>query len=74
MIAELDVKTLSKVEKLRLIEALWADLSAEDAGIVSPQWHQDALHEAEQLHAEGKAAFSDWSQAKKRIREAVSAG
>ena len=46
MIAELDVKTLSRVEKLRLIETLWADLSVEDAGIASPQWHQDALHEA----------------------------
>ena len=72
MIAELDVKTLSKVEKLRLMEALWADLSVEDADITSPQWHQDALHEAERLHAEGRATFSDWSEAKDRIRAAVS--
>lgn len=71
MLAELDVKTLSKAEKLRLFEALWADLSVED--IASPQWHQDALHEAERLHAEGKATFSDWSEAKERIRAAVSA-
>ena len=72
MIAELDVKTLSKVDKLRVMEALWADLSVEDADIASPQWHQDALHEAERLHAEGKATFSDWSEAKDRIRAAVS--
>ena len=71
MIAEIDVKTLSKVEKLRLIETLWADLSAED--IASPRWHQDALLEAERLHAEGKATFSEWSEAKERIRAAVSA-
>ena len=29
MIAELDVKTLSRTDKLRLLESLWADLSAE---------------------------------------------
>ena len=72
MVAELDVKTLSKVEKLRLLETLWADLSVEDAGIASPQGHQDAIHEAERLHAEGRATFSDWSEAKERIRAVVS--
>ena len=73
MIAELDVKALSKVEKLRLIETLWADLSGESSEIASPPWHQEALQEAERLHAEGKASFSDWSEAKERIRAAVSA-
>jgi len=73
MIADLDVKTLSKVEKLRLLESLWAELSVDDSGVASPQWHQDALQEAERLHAEGKAGFSDWSEAKERIRAAVSA-
>lgn len=73
MIAELDVKTLSKAEKLRLLEALWADLSGDDSEIASPPWHQDALEEATRLHAEGKASFSDWGAAKERIRGAVSA-
>jgi|GEM_PF-4579584 len=35
MIAELDVKALTKLEKLRLIEALRADMSADDAEIDS---------------------------------------
>ncbi|MCK9587795.1 MAG: addiction module protein [Terrimicrobiaceae bacterium] len=73
MIAELDVKALSKVGKLRLIEALWAELSGEGSEITSPLRHQEALREAERLHAEGKAAFSDWTDAKERIRAAVSA-
>ena len=72
MNAELDVRSLSKLEKLRLIETLWADLALDDADINSPQWHQNALHEAEQLHSKGKAFFSDWSDAKARIRAAVS--
>lgn len=70
--AQIEIKTLSKPEKLRLIEALWGDLSAEESGVVSPPWHQDALKEAERLHAEGKALFSDWSDAKRRVRRAVS--
>ncbi|MFA7343951.1 MAG: addiction module protein [Terrimicrobiaceae bacterium] len=72
MFAELDVKALSKVEKLRLIETLWADLTGDASEITSPPWHQEALRETERLHAEGKASFSDWSEAKERIRAAVS--
>ncbi|MFZ4598214.1 MAG: addiction module protein [Terrimicrobiaceae bacterium] len=74
MSAGLEVKMLSKIEKLRLIETLWADLSADESCIASPPWHRDALHESERLHAEGLATFSDWSEAKVRIRAAVSAG
>jgi len=71
MVTGLDVKVLSKVEKLRLIEILWADLASEDSDVVSPQWHQSALKAAQQLHKEGKATFSDWSDAKERISTAV---
>jgi len=46
MIAKLDVKTLSRTDKLRLLESLWADLSAEDVSITSPAWNGDALKEA----------------------------
>jgi len=73
MIAEIDVKALTKVEKLRLIESLWADLTEEGCEISSPPWHREALEEAERLHADGEASFSDWTQAKERIRAAVSA-
>ena len=69
--AILDVKSMPKSDKLRLLEELWSDLSRDDASIPSPAWHQSALREAEQLHAEGKAVFSDWSEAKLRIRSAV---
>lgn len=64
MIAELDVKTLSRTDKLRQLESLWADLSAEDDSITSPAWRGYALKEAEELHAEGNAHFSDWDEAK----------
>jgi hypothetical protein len=73
MVADLDMKKMSKVEKLRLLEALWTDLSVEEHEIVSPHWHQEALLEAERLHAEGQSKFSDWNDAKQRVRAALPA-
>lgn len=73
MIADVDVKGLSRFEQGRLLETLRADLSAEGSESASPPWHKDALQEATRLHAEGKSSFSDWGAAKERIRAAVSA-
>ena len=38
-----DIKQLPRQEKLRLMEALWADLSQDDAELESPAWHGEAL-------------------------------
>jgi hypothetical protein len=73
MVADLDMKKMSKVEKLRLLEALWIDLSVEEHDIVSPGWHEEALLEAERALAAGQSKFSDWNDAKERIRVAVTA-
>ena len=67
-----DIKSLSKVEKLRLMETLWIDLSSNEASVTSPAWHETALNEASRLYAEGKASFTDWSEAKARLRKSVS--
>ncbi|HSH38080.1 MAG TPA: addiction module protein [Chthoniobacterales bacterium] len=59
---------MSRSEKLRAMEALWADLSQHDETFKSPAWHETALQEAESAVRAGKAQFSDWAEAKKRIR------
>jgi broad specificity phosphatase PhoE len=64
----LPLKKMSRDEKLRAMEALWADLSQEEARFESPAWHDNALREAERAVKTGKARFSDWDEAKKRIR------
>lgn len=64
----LPLKKMSRDEKLRAMEALWADLSQEEARFESPAWHDHALREAERAVKTGKARFSDWAEAKKRIR------
>jgi len=64
----LPLKKMSRDEKLRAMEALWTDLSKDDDGFESPEWHAQALREAEGTVKDGKAKFSDWKEAKKRIR------
>jgi hypothetical protein len=59
---------MSREDKLRAMEMLWADLSRDEAEIDSPGWHGEALREAEQLVQEGKAKFSDWRVGIGRVR------
>ena len=64
----LPLQKMSRDEKLRAMEALWADLSKDDDRFESPAWHAQVLSEAERAIKNGKAKFSDWDEAKKRIR------
>ena len=64
----LPLKKMSRDEKLRAMEALWADLSQDEDRFESPVWHAQALREAERAVKNGKAQFSDWEETKKRIR------
>ena len=40
---ELPLKQMSRAEKLMALEALWEDLSRNEAEIVSPDWHREEL-------------------------------
>ena len=62
---------MSRLDKLRTMEALWADLSQDDAKLDSPAWHAEALREAERAVAAGTAKFSSWEESKKRLRRKV---
>ena len=64
----LPLQKMSRDEKLRAMEALWADLSKDDDRFESPEWHAQALREAERAMKNGEAKFSDWKEGKKRIR------
>jgi hypothetical protein len=65
----LSLATLSRAEKLRMMEALWRDLSMDEAALASPEWHGSALHEAETASAAGQAHWMDWNQAKDALRQ-----
>ncbi|MCX6880000.1 MAG: addiction module protein [Verrucomicrobia bacterium] len=59
---------LPRVEKLRLMEALWDDLSHEGVEVDSPSWHEAVLRETEQRVVSGEEAPLDWDAAKRHLR------
>jgi hypothetical protein len=64
----LPLQKMSRDEKLRAMEVLWADLCKDEDRFESPARHAQALREAERAMKEGNAKFSDWKEAKKQIR------
>lgn len=64
----IDIKHLSKAEKLRIMEAIWEELSSDDEEVESPGWHQEALQETERRLSEAKEKAVDWQTAKKELR------
>ncbi|MDK3157961.1 addiction module protein [Kamptonema cortianum] len=71
MTMTIDLRQMSTSDKVRLMEALWQDLSANDAEVTSPEWHGDVLAERDRLIASGKESFIDWETAKKQLREEI---
>ena len=65
---DIEIKHLSREEKLRVMEAIWEDLSREDEEVESPGWHQKALQETERRHSGGQEKIVDWQAAKKELR------
>jgi hypothetical protein len=64
----LEIQKLPRQEKLRLMEALWEDLSRDEAEIESPAWHADALRETAERVARGEEKILDWEEAKAKLR------
>ncbi len=53
----LEIKKMSRIERLQAMEALWDSLLDEEAEIESPQWHRDILEERKRKIETGKAEF-----------------
>lgn len=67
----LALKKMSRADKLRTMEAIWSDLTGHEARLASPPWHGAALAETKRLVKTGKARFSDWDEAKARLRRKI---
>ena len=65
----LEIGKMSRSEKLQAMEVLWADLSKDEASVVSPSWHSDVLKETEQRIASGLESPVDWNIAKQELRK-----
>ncbi|MCA9498723.1 MAG: addiction module protein [Nitrospira sp.] len=65
----MEIKQLSREEKLRVMEAIWEDLSSEEQSLQSPTWHESALKETEQRVQSGHEQILDWKEAKKELQK-----
>ncbi len=65
----LDIGRLTRTEKVRAMEELWADLSRLEDEYPSPEWHGDVLRDRDEALKEGKEEFVAWEEAKRELRE-----
>jgi hypothetical protein len=67
---QIDEMTLA--EKLRTMEKLWAGLCRRESDVPVPSWQQEILDERERLVRQGKARFTSWESARKRLSKKMS--
>ena len=67
---EKEIQKLPKLEKLGIMEPIWADLLKGEDPIQAPDWHHLELEATEKNIQEGKEHFEDWNAAKEAIRRA----
>jgi hypothetical protein len=65
----LPLDQMTREDKLRAMEALWADLSRDDAQIESPAWHGDVLHDRAEAVKSSRETFIEWEEAKRQLRQ-----
>ncbi len=64
-----EISHLSKENKLKVMEAIWEDLSKDDMEVESPGWRHDALRDTERRLELGEEKAVDWNAAKKELRK-----
>ena len=62
------LRDLPRGEKLKLMEALWDELSRPDEEFESPAWHAREFAATERRLAEGREQVMDWDAAKVSLR------
>lgn len=68
-VLEKEILALPKVQKISIMERIWADLLKEEEALEVPSWHLNELEETERRLREGSEHFQDWDSAKQTIRE-----
>ena len=68
MSTDLPLDSMSTIEKLKIMESVWASLrNAPD--LPTPEWHRELLAERKHRLESGEATVSSWDDAKKRLNE-----
>lgn len=64
-----DLKQMSREEKLKVMHALWEDLARDEDAVESPEWHGQILRETEERVRLGVENIRDWHEAKQELRK-----
>jgi len=62
------IHDLPNIEKIKVMEFLWEELTLEKDTFSSPKWHENELRETEIRVTEGKEKVIDWNKAKELLR------
>jgi len=62
------IHALPKIEKMKVMEFLWEEITLDDSSYISPGWHENVLIETEKRVEEGDVKLIDWSEAKQELR------
>jgi hypothetical protein len=65
----MDLKQMSREEKLKAMHALWEDLARDEDADESPEWHGQALRETEERMRSGVERVHEWNDAKSELRK-----
>ena len=68
MITEKEIKEMPIDQKLRLMEAIWTEISRTSDSYESPDWHREELEETERRRSSGEEPPIDWEEAKAKLR------
>jgi len=68
MAVTVDLAEMTTLDKLRLMEDLWQNLSENETELVPPSWHGEVLKERDRLITSGEESYIDWEAAKKQLR------
>lgn len=64
----LNIREMSRQDKLQAMHAIWEDLVQDDEAVESPAWHGDVLKETEEKVRAGNERAWDWEAAKDELR------
>ena len=71
MTMTLPLDTMSVDDRIQIMESIWGSFVQNPDEMDSPAWHSDVLSAREAKVSNGTAQYSDWDEAKLRIRSAV---
>lgn len=71
MTATIPLDQMTTTEKLLAMENIWDDLCRRADEISSPSWHGKVLWQREEKVTKEVEGFTDWENAKKKIRESI---